>query len=63
MMLQLRDAIKEKAGAIGVKNFITKWNAFLSEKRKAEGRDIENVTDFDILHLVIAIKCSIQWWI
>ena len=46
-MLQLRDAIKEKAGAIGVKNFITKWNAFLSEKRKAEGRDIENVTDFD----------------
>lgn len=47
VMLQLRDAIKEKAGAIGVKNFITKWNAFLSEKRKAEGRDIENVTDFD----------------
>lgn len=46
-MLQLRDAIKERAGSIGVKNFITKWNAFLSEKRKAEGRDLENVTEFD----------------
>ena len=27
VMLQLRDAIKEKAGAVGVKNFVTKWNA------------------------------------
>ena len=47
MMLQLRDAIKEKAGAVGVKNFVTKWNAFLQEKRKSEGVDIENVTCFD----------------
>lgn len=47
VMLQLRDAIKEKAGEMGVKNFVTKWNAFLSEKRKAEGCDIENVTAFD----------------
>ena len=46
-MLQLRDAIKEKAGAVGVKNFVTKWNAFLQEKRKSEGVDIENVTCFD----------------
>ena len=47
VMLQLRDAIKEKAGAVGVKNFVTKWNAFLQEKRKSEGVDIENVTCFD----------------
>ena len=47
VMLQLRDAIKEKAGAIGVKNFVTKWNAFLEEKHKAEtGMDIQNVTEF-----------------
>lgn len=47
VMLQLRDAIKEKAGSVGVKNFVTKWNAFLQEKRKSEGVDIENVTCFD----------------
>ncbi len=47
VMLQLRDIIKEKAGSVGVKNFITKWNAFLREKRKSEGSDIENVTCFD----------------
>lgn len=47
VMLQLRDIIKDKAGAVGVKNFITKWNAFLAEKRKATGCDIENVTAFD----------------
>lgn len=47
VMLQLRDMIKEKAGAIGVKNFITKWNAFLQDKRKSEGVDIENVTNFE----------------
>ena len=41
VMLQLRDMIKEKAGAVGVKNFITKWNAFLQDKRKSEGVDIE----------------------
>lgn len=47
VMLQLRDAIKEKAGFVGVKNFVTKWNAFLQEKRKSEGIDVENVTMFD----------------
>lgn len=47
VMLQLRDMIKEKAGAVGVKNFITKWNAFLQDKRKSEGVDIENVTNFE----------------
>ena len=46
-MLQLRDAIKERAGFVGVKNFVTKWNAFLQEKRKSEGMDVENVTMFD----------------
>ena len=46
-LLQLRDAIKEKAGAVGVKNFVTKWNALFKEKRKSEGVDIENVTRFD----------------
>ena len=47
VMLQLRDAIKERAGLVGVKNFVTKWNAFLQEKRKSEGLDVENVTMFD----------------
>lgn len=47
VMLQLRDIIKEKAGAVGVKNFVTKWNAFLTDKRKAEGSIAENVTQFD----------------
>lgn len=47
VMLQLRDAIKERAGFVGVKNFVTKWNAFLQEKRKSEGLDVENVTMFD----------------
>lgn len=47
VMLQLRDMIKEKAGAVGVKSFVTKWNAFLQDKRKAEGADIDNVTNFE----------------
>lgn len=47
VMLQLRDAIKERAGLVGVKNFVAKWNAFLQEKRKSEGLDVENVTMFD----------------
>lgn len=47
VMLQLRDAIKEKAGEVGVKNFVTKWNAFLAEKNKAAGLSVDNVTFFD----------------
>lgn len=47
VMLQLRDIIREKASDVGVKNFIVKWNAFLKEKRKSEGSEIENVTCFD----------------
>ena len=46
-MMQLRDAIKEKAGLVGVKNFVSKWNAFLTEKRKSDGQDVDNVTCFD----------------
>ena len=46
VMLQLRDIIKGNAGAVGVKNFVSKWNAFLTDKRKATGCDVENVTEF-----------------
>ena len=47
VMLQLRDAIKERAGEVGVKNFVSKWNAFLTEKNKAAGLSVDNVTFFD----------------
>lgn len=46
VMLQLRDIIKGNAGSVGVKNFVSKWNAFLTDKRKATGCDVENVTEF-----------------
>ena len=29
LMAQLREQVKEKAGKVGVKNFITLWNAYL----------------------------------
>ena len=47
LMLQLKDVIKERAGMVGFKNFVQKWNAFLTDKRKAEGTVVENVTQFD----------------
>ncbi len=47
-MAQLREEIKQRAGAIGVKNFITLWNAFLESKKRQNGAELEcNVTEFD----------------
>lgn len=39
--------MKEKAGAVGVKNFITLWNAFLETKRQANISIECNVTEFE----------------
>lgn len=47
LMAQLREEIKTRAGASGVKNFITLWNAFLETKKQQGGVLICNVTDFD----------------
>ena len=47
LMAQLREEIKIRAGASGVKNFITLWNAFLETKKQQGGVPICNVTDFD----------------
>lgn len=46
-MAQLREEIKVRAGAVGVKNFITLWNAFLETKRQQSGIMSCNYTDFD----------------
>ena len=45
LMAQLREQIKEKAGKVGVKNFITLWNAFLLLKNSNKIVS-ENSTDF-----------------
>ena len=47
LMAQLREEIKTRAGASGVKNFITLWNAFLETKKQQGGVPICNVTEFD----------------
>lgn len=45
LMAQLREQVKEKAGKVGVKNFITLWNAFLLLKNSNKIVS-ENSTDF-----------------
>lgn len=45
LMAQLREQIKEKAGSVGVKNFITLWNAYLLLKNSKKIIS-ENSTDF-----------------
>lgn len=46
-MAQLREEIKARAGAIGVKNFISLWNAFLATKKQQSGGLECNYTEFD----------------
>lgn len=46
-MAQLREEIKARAGAVGVKNFVALWNAFLETKKRMNGTTAENVTAFD----------------
>lgn len=45
LMAQLREQIKERAGKVGVKNFITLWNAYLLLKNSNKIVS-ENSTDF-----------------
>ena len=45
LMAQLREQVKEKAGKVGVKNFITLWNAYLLLKNSNKILS-ENSTDF-----------------
>lgn len=46
-MAQLREEIKTRAGAVGVKNFIALWNAFLETKKQLGCFPKENATAFD----------------
>ena len=46
-MTQLRDKIKAKAGAVGVKNFITLWNLYLESVKLQTCASSCNVTRFD----------------
>lgn len=45
LMLQLREQIKEQAGSVGVKNFISLWNMFL-ETKNSNKITSENSTEF-----------------
>lgn len=45
LMAQLREQIKEKAGKVGIKNFVTLWNAYLLMKNSNKIVS-ENSTDF-----------------
>lgn len=47
LMVQLREEAKMRAGAVGVKNFVTLWNAFLETKKIQGGILSCNYTDFD----------------
>lgn len=47
LMAQLREEIKSRAGAVGVKNFVSLWNAYLETKRQQNGVKIDNFTEFD----------------
>lgn len=46
-MIQLRDEIKARAGAVGVRNFIALWNAFLELKARDDKLELTNTTEFD----------------
>lgn len=45
-LLQLRDAIKLKAAAVGVNNFIKKWNLYLKSMAPQKASITDNVTAF-----------------
>ena len=48
IMAQLVDRVKQQAGGVGVKNFITLWRAYLETRNKANGQmPAENITEFD----------------
>lgn len=47
IMQQLRDEIKRRAGAIGVKNFILLWNNYLESKKPKVKGSVCSMTDFD----------------
>lgn len=47
ILAQLKERIKEKAGAVGVKNFVALWNAYLSVMKSQQGVTDDNVTAFD----------------
>ena len=46
LMAQLREQIKDKAGNVGVKNFVTLWNNFLQMKRQEAGEELDSMTEF-----------------
>lgn len=46
LLTQLREQIRARAGACGVKNFIALWNSYLESVRGAAGARPDNVTQF-----------------
>lgn len=46
-LIQLRDELKIIAEQKGVKNFITRWNAYRDEEIKKKGGKLDNATKFD----------------
>lgn len=46
LLAQLREQIKERAGNVGVKNFISLWNNYLAMKKQQAGENLDNVTEF-----------------
>lgn len=46
-LAQLREQIKVAAGAVGVKNFVALWNAYLSTMQAQRRTSSGNVTEFD----------------
>lgn len=47
VLAQLKERIKIQAGAIGVKNFVSLWNAYLQTMKSQQGQSIDNVTQFE----------------
>jgi hypothetical protein len=47
VMSQLREQIKTRAGAVGVKNFVSLWNNYLESKKPKVRGTVCNMTEFD----------------
>ena len=46
VMLQLQGRLKEMAGAVGVRNFMSLWRAYCESMRATEGVSVEGATSF-----------------
>lgn len=47
LLAQYREKVKMQAGAVGVKNFVALWNAYLQMVTSAQGLQLDGATEFE----------------